>query len=188
MKVLFIRHGEPNYENVKKLNLVSYLGELTPLGISQAEKVADDERLKGSALIVSSPFTRALQTASIISRKTQIPLVVEPMFHEWLNDTTHLSTLDPVYGKAAYHEFLDNSCEHNSDCIYNWESASDVAKRAFAGMSKYHDMGYDKIIVVAHSVLIRIFGYSERDLQHCLIYEFEFDENSDYKGITPWKG
>ena len=188
MKVLLIRHGEPNYDNVTKLNLVSYLAELTPRGVSQAETVANDERLKNAELIVSSPFTRALQTASIISGKTKIPLTIEPLFHEWLEDTTHLFTLDSVYGKASYHEFLDHNHERTTDCIYNWESASNVAKRGFAGMKKYHEMGYKKIIVVAHAMFIRTFGYAEQKLPHCHIHEYEYNENSCYNGITPWKG
>ena len=188
MKILFVRHGEPCYDNVKRLNLVSYLGELTPRGISQAENVANDNRFLDAEIIISSPYTRALQTASIISRKTQIPLIVDAMFHEWLQDKSHISTLDPTYGKAAYHEFSDNEFEHNSNCVCNWESASELAKRAFEGMNKYYEMGYKKIIVVAHSVFIRTFGYSEPDLKHCEVYEYEFDKNSCYNGIVPWKG
>ena len=188
MKVLLIRHGEPNYKNVTNLNLVSYLAELTTLGVSQAENVANDERLNGAELIISSPFTRALQTASIISQKTQIPLTVEPLFHEWLEDKTHFFTLDPVYSKAAYHEFLDHNHEHTTDCVYNWENASNVGKRAFTGMKKYYENGYNKIIVVAHAMFIRTFGYTEQKLPHCHIYEYEFTENSCYNGIIPWKG
>ena len=40
MHILFIRHGEPSYDKVHDLSLVSYLGELTPDGIQQAKKVA----------------------------------------------------------------------------------------------------------------------------------------------------
>lgn len=187
VKVLLIRHGEPCYENVTNLNLVSYLAELTPIGISQANDVAEDERLQDAELIVSSPFTRALQTASIISRKTQIPLVVEPMFHEWLEDTSHLFTVDPNYGRASYHEFYDNNGERNNDCIYNWEAASDVAKRSFSGMKTYYKLGFKKIIVVAHAMFIRTFGYDKQEMPHCNVYEYEFDENSHYEGFTPWK-
>lgn len=188
MKVLLIRHGEPCYKNVTDLNLVSYVAELTPNGIAQAEKVADDERLQDADLIVASPFTRALQTAAIISRKTQIPLVVEPMFHEWLEDTSHLFTLDTKYGRAAYHEFYDNDFERNPDCIYNWEAASHVAQRAFTGMKEYYNAGYKKIIVVAHAMFIRTFGYNKQKLPYCNVYEYEFDENSHYEGFTPWRG
>lgn len=188
MKVLLIRHGEPNYKNVASLKLVSYLAELTPLGISQAENVSKDTRLKDSEIIVASPFTRALQTAAIISKNTNIPLIVEPMLHEWLEDTSHLFTLDMHYGRAAYHEFCDNNHERNLNCIYNWESASHVAERSFSVLKKYYDLGYEKIIVVAHAMLIRTFGYKKQEFPHCEIFEYDFDENSSYKGITPWTG
>ena len=111
MKILFIRHGEPNYENVTRLGLVSYLGELTKEGVMQAEKVSHDDRLKGAELIVSSPFTRALQTEAIISKNTGIPLTVEPAFHEWLADCAHTQTLDNEYSKLAYKEFCENNFE-----------------------------------------------------------------------------
>ena len=188
MDVLLIRHGEPRYDNVANLDLVAYLGELTPAGVCQAESAADDERLKDAELIVASPFTRALQTASIISRKTQIPLLVEPLFHEWLNDTSHLYTLDKTYGRAAYHEFYDNNCERTNECIYNWEAASHVADRSFRGMKKYYELGYKKIIVVTHAMIIRTFGYTEQDIPFCHIHEYTYDNNSSYKGIVPWKG
>lgn len=187
MKVLLIRHGEPCYENVRSLNLVSYVAELTPLGVAQAEEVANDVRLQDADLIVSSPFTRALQTAAIISRKTQIPLIVEPKFHEWLGDTSHIFTLSPKYGRDAYHEFYDNNFERNSTCIYNWESASHIAERAFSGMKEYYEMGYKKIIVVAHAMFIRTFGYDKQQIPHCCVYEYDFDENSHYKGFIPWR-
>ncbi|MBO5180071.1 MAG: histidine phosphatase family protein [Clostridia bacterium] len=187
MKVLFVRHGEPCYENVRSLNLVSYVADLTPLGVAQAENIADDDRLQDADLIVSSPFTRALQTASIISRKTQIPLAVEPHFHEWLEDTSHIFTLHPTYGNNSYKEFFDNNFERNSNCIYNWEAASHIAERAFPAMRKYYDKGYKKIIVVAHAMFMRTFGYDKQELPYCHVFEYEFDENSHYTGFTPWR-
>lgn len=37
---------------------------------------------------VSSPYTRALQTAAIISQKTNIDITVEMDLHEWMPDLT----------------------------------------------------------------------------------------------------
>ena len=109
------------------------------------------------------------------------------MFHEWLEDTSHIFTLDKTYGRAAYHEFYDNNYERNFDCIYNWENASHLANRAFTGMKKYYDMGYEKIIVVAHAMFIRTFGYTKQEFPYCHIFEYEFDDTSYFKGLFPMK-
>lgn len=182
MKLLMIRHGEPCYSNVKELNLVSYLGELTPSGVAQAETVANDERLQDADIIITSPFTRALQTAAIISRKTQIPLIVEPGLHEILMDLTHVNSLDEMYTDASYKEFVANNGVRSPDTKYSWESIESIVNRSYSAMKKY--LHYDKVIVVAHAVVIRTFGYSKQDFSYCEIYEREFDDNSRFENFV----
>lgn len=184
MKLLMIRHGEPCYSNVKELGLVSYLGELTPLGVAQAENVAQDERLQDADIIVASPFTRALQTAAIISRVTQIPLKVEPAFHEIVLDTKHRFTLEESYTKSSYKEFVMKKGVRDSECKYRWESLEDIANRAYPAMQEY--LSYDKVIVVAHAALIRTFGYQEQGFPYCEVFEREFDENSKFENFVAW--
>ena len=184
MKLLMIRHGEPRYDNVKELNLVSYLGELTPAGVAQAEAVADDERLQDADIIISSPFTRALQTAAIISRKTQIPLIVETAFHEILLDTAHQCTVSEEYTRISYCDFVLNKGIRDTSLEYRWESLEHIVNRAYPAMKKY--LNYDKVIVVAHATLIRTFGYQEQGFPYCGIFEREFDENSSFEGFVAW--
>lgn len=188
MHILFIRHGEPSYDKVHDLSLVSYLGELTPDGIQQAKKVASDRRVCEAQLIVCSPFTRALQTAAIISRETLLPIAVEPGLHEWLADKSHQLTLDPEYGKASYHEFVDHNGIRDESCIYNWESAEEIAARAYPVMEKYRKLGYKKIVVVAHAMLIRTFGYQEQQFPYCGTYPLIFNQHTKYNGFVPWNG
>ena len=59
---------------------------LSEKGIHQAEMTAIDDRLKSAELIISSPYTRALQTASIISRETGLKICVEVDLREWEPD------------------------------------------------------------------------------------------------------
>lgn len=184
MKLLMIRHGEPRYDNVRDLGLVSYLGELTPAGVEQAEAVADDERLQDADIIISSPFTRALQTASIISRKTGIPLTVEPAFHEILLDTKHELTTSEIYTRNSYKEFAAQNGIRDDETLYDWESLEQIVNRAYPAMKKY--LHYNKVIVVAHATLIRTFGYKEQGFPYCGIFECEFDESSECKGFVTW--
>lgn len=185
MKLLMIRHGEPCYANVKELNLLSYLGELTPLGVAQAEKVAKDDRLKDADIIIASPFTRALQTAAIISRITGIPLTVEPALHEILLDTEHEFTLDEKYVRASDKEFYRKNGKRDCETKYRWEEAQHIAERAYLVIKKY--LNCKKVIVVSHATLIRTFGYKERKYPYCGIFEREFDENSEFENFVAWK-
>ena len=68
MKVVLIRHGEPRYDEVIKRGYIGQgydLGKLTGRGVKQAINVSSSFRLDDAELIVSSPYTRALQTACL---------------------------------------------------------------------------------------------------------------------------
>lgn len=56
-------------------------------------------------------------------------------------------------------EIIKCKGEWNTECKYQWESFSSVGKRAFNTIKKY--LGYKKVIVVAHGVLMRRFVYKE---------------------------
>lgn len=58
------------------------MAPLTELGIKQAEEVSLSPLLEGCQVIVSSPYTRALQTAAIISKNTGLNIKVEVDIHE----------------------------------------------------------------------------------------------------------
>ena len=52
------------------------MAQLTENGILLAEKASFDQRLDHAEIIVSSPYTRALQTAAIISKNRQLNIKV----------------------------------------------------------------------------------------------------------------
>lgn len=68
-----VRHGEAVYDHMLENGFWGFGRDFAPLsekGKEQAEITAKDVRLKSAEFIVSSPYTRALQTAQIISRET----------------------------------------------------------------------------------------------------------------------
>ena len=64
MRILFIRHGEPDYEN----------DCLTPIGVRQAEAAAQRLEREGIREIYSSPNGRAFQTAQCTARLLGLPV------------------------------------------------------------------------------------------------------------------
>ncbi len=91
MKIIFIRHGEPDKTEVDKRGFIGQgrdMAHLTELGVKQAEMVSLNPLLKGGQVIVSSPYTRALQTAAIISKNTGLDIKVEVDIHEFIPDKT----------------------------------------------------------------------------------------------------
>ena len=181
MKIVFIRHGEPDYSYVAYKGFIGHgidLAHLTNEGEKQARKAAENSKLNGIELILSSPYTRALQTAAIISRHRNIEIKIELDLHEWLPDLTYtFSTEDAVI--QAVELLISNKglCPANSYVQY--EELSGVFERANKCLLKY--VSYDKIAVVAHSTLIRQFNYNKR-LPFCGISEVEYDENYQWCG------
>lgn len=72
MRIIFVRHGEPNYEQ----------DCLTPLGRVQAEAAAERLRGEGIEAIYSSPMGRAMQTAQATARVLGLRVQVLPFLHE----------------------------------------------------------------------------------------------------------
>ena len=89
MKIVFIRHGEPDKTGVDNRGFIGQgrdMAPLTELGIKQAEDVSLNPLLEGCQVILSSPYTRALQTAAIISKNTGLDIKVEIDIHEFIPD------------------------------------------------------------------------------------------------------
>ncbi len=183
MKLILIRHGEPTYDDVTERHYPGFgrdLAKLTPLGREQAEAVACDRRLDGAQLILSSPYTRALQTAAVISRRTSLPIEVETGLHEWLPDTT-FRYLDVEQVQRASEERIRCLGKHTGACRYQWEEPEHVAERAYRCLRKY--LQYDKVIVVTHYVVMSQFRF-DKNLGFCGILEIDFDENFQWPGFT----
>lgn len=181
MKIIFIRHGEPNYNDCDKRNFIGQGREFAPLtdnGILQAEKVAKSKSLCGAELIVSSPYTRALQTAAIISRHTQLPLCVETDLHELIPDKSF-----DYKGKNDFEFLLNEFCKNKGfpdpNSKYKWETIDDIISRTSNVLSKYNN--YKKIIVVSHGGVIRRY-VGKKEIEFCKPYEVEYNQNFNFFG------
>ena len=160
MKINFIRHGQPDYSNIKNTDPI-YFSNLAPLtnnGIQQANDINLTE-LKDAKIIISSPYTRALQTASIISLNLNKQIIVEPLLHEWLPDKTFDSKVLDFY---KYNEaFIKN------EFVYNFETNAEMKNRLEKVIDKYVDV-YDNIIIVGHQRLFA--SLIDKQLKYCEVF------------------
>ena len=180
-KLILIRHGEPDYSLVKARNFKGNgldLAQLTPRGIEQATAASKDKRLEGASIIVSSPYTRALQTAAIISKERSLDISIEVDIHEWVPDLT-FNNISDVEVNTASEECISYKGEYTDDNIRKWERISVVANRAFKGLEKY--LSYEKIIVVSHGVVMRQFKY-HNEIPYCGIIEVDFCKDFKWCG------
>jgi broad specificity phosphatase PhoE len=168
-KFILIRHGEPRYDEVIERGYVGMgyeFGKLTENGVFQAEMRAKDPLLKDAEIIISSPYTRALQTAAIISRLTNIPLTVENDLHEWMPDTKFI--YDYEIG-PVFKEYFEAKGVRNLGHKYRWESYADVKKRVELTLIKYKE--YKKVIVVCHGIVMSSLTRFDDIIEHCGVRE-----------------
>lgn len=102
MRIVFVRHGEPNYEK----------DCLTPLGHRQAEAAARRLEEEGIEAIYSSPFGRALETAQAASDHLGVgPVRILDFMHEIYWGSTD--------GQPVYHGG------------HPWEIADELARQGY---------------------------------------------------------
>lgn len=176
MQVIFIRHGEPDLEQADRRGFIGMgrdMAPLTELGREQAKKAAQDPRLAGAQLIVSSPYTRALQTAAEVSRQTGLEIRVEVDLHEMIPDKT-FQVKGAEENHALHLDFIQCQGEYPAGERRKWETVSEGAARTRRVLDRYLEMGYDKIIVAAHGGVIRRYT-GELDIAYCGISQMEYN-------------
>ena len=158
-----VRHGEPTYKPIDERKFIGYGRDLAPLtenGIKGVKETAKDDRLKNCEIIVSSPYTRALQTAAILSKELGIDLEVDVDLHEWIPDIInfqHKTTQDCIDLNKDFE--LYNGIPPENE-IKVWETDESMKRRMSNVLEKY--ITYKKVIVVSHGMLMRTVKYQEK--------------------------
>ena len=168
-----VRHGQADYSLCDERGYPGFGRDLAPLskeGVRQAEQTARDPRLKDAQMIVSSPYTRALQTAAIISRVTGVPLAVEMDLHEWLPDLTfRYSTGEESVAQSKAFDANRGKCP---DDAHPYESLEQIRARMVRVRDKY--ASYDKVVLVGHGMALRSIAPAGR-IRPAEIVEFTYE-------------
>ncbi|AKP68309.1 histidine phosphatase family protein [Companilactobacillus ginsenosidimutans] len=175
MKVYLIRHSEPDYSQVDSANLVGHgrdLSHLSERGIALAETTSHNPIFEKVQIIVSSPYTRALQTAAELIKNNHIPLQVELGLMEWQPDKSGKLLKSASDAELAHREFLKNNGKSNPNYPLPYESRSEIIERVNAIFAEY-SRNYSCIACVTHGVVIRQFLNLE-NINYCEIHEYEY--------------
>lgn len=176
-----VRHGETDWNAQGRLQGSRDI-PLNRTGILQAK--ACSEHLKSSAwdFIITSPLTRAKDTAEIINGKLNVPLIVMDEF------------MEQHFGDAEGMTLADRRAIFPDKKYPNQEPKSSFNQRLMAGIHKINDQfANSRILLVAHGAVIdsilSAFSESEKngrlELQNGCISHIHFDQdNWQVKGIN----
>lgn len=168
----FVRHGETDdsQRNTKIFQGFGVnLAGLSERGIAQIEESARDPRLSGADIILCSRYTRAVQTAAILSKELGTGIAIETGLHEWLANQNYIYEDDETAGRA-WREYCAFGGTHSSETQL-WEEAPAVRKRIIHVLEKYASL--KKVIVACHGMAIQaVTGGGHPDFGEIRAFDF----------------
>jgi glucosyl-3-phosphoglycerate phosphatase len=88
--VHLIRHGQSTFNaafDLERVDPLHFDARLTPLGHAQVTMAREAAQREAYELIVTSPFTRAIETTLGLFDDPGLPILVEALHREWLNSS-----------------------------------------------------------------------------------------------------
>ncbi len=146
MKILFVRHGQTDLNNPRRMQGISDL-ELNEIGINQAEIVRNILEKYNIDFIIVSPLKRAIQTAQIINTNMHKKIIIDKRIIEM--------NYGLLEGKKYLPDYWDMDYDYKS---INGENISDFQERIYNFIDEIK-VKYPKktILIVAHRRCIKNF-------------------------------
>ncbi|GAA4861052.1 histidine phosphatase family protein [Paenibacillus vulneris] len=168
-----VRHGEPDWGLKEEKQLQGAMRDFVPLtatGVLQAEKVMNcHPYLRECDLILSSPYTRALQTAAIMNRTLGKPLQVEFDLYEWTPDQWEAASADEIH-ELWKDYMLHDGCWPEGETRL-WETKASLWSRINGVLARYES--YSNVVVVCHGMVIStLLGLASTEIELCGVYEY----------------
>ncbi len=168
-KIFIVRHGQTE-ANVKKV-FQDDTDQLTDLGREQAEHFAHHAVELAPEVIITSTMDRALETASIVQKETQVPLEKCDALREYMLPT---SLVNKPYNSKESLDFHDELYKNidNPDWRYTDEdNYKDLHVRSQEIMDMLTQRTEKRIMLVSHGAFISI-------LLNTMMYEGELAPTS----------
>lgn len=156
MHVYLVRHGETFLAGAGIHQ--SPNSPLSPRGKEQSETVAESLRVVNPSLILSSGYTRAVETARVIGLHAGKPTQVHELFYEVIRPSSlyHKRLLSLATFRYVLYSFLNrnNPTWHYEDA----ENYHDLCERARKARVHLESLAtkQSSVIVVSHAVFIRV--------------------------------
>ncbi len=153
-----MRHGQADFGLADERRLRGAVRELVPLtelGRQQVHARIEELRALRPECMLSSPLTRSLQSAAIVSLGLGQPLTVEFDLYEWIPDLTFTLDLQEA-SRAAFREAQSLGGEWPPGEQRDWEPYSSVRRRVGAVLERY--LHLQRVLVVCHSVVTIAMG------------------------------
>ncbi len=167
MNIYFIRHAEPDYSEVKETDPYTF-GILSPLskrGVEMAKELRN-KLPKNNCIIISSPYVRALQTASIFAEGHDV--IIERQLHEWFPAKKFDITVEEYFGRDVIYK---DRYRRNLDVDFlDIETKDEMVERVSNVLEKYKNETKD-IYIFAHSRLFAVYleslGIEDKHMDFC---------------------
>lgn len=172
--IYFVRHGESE-ANVKKIASGSEFDvAITDKGRMQAKQAGEELKSKNIQLIISSPLSRAIETATIIAETIGYnpkKILTSPYFVE-RNFGIYSKGPDEEYLKAAISDSLHESVE----------TVEAMHSRITEGLDWLKGLHENTILLVSHGGANRILRLIHQDFPLSHMYKIDrFPNGSIYK-------
>lgn len=153
--VYFVRHGQ----TLKNTQHIHQGPEepLTAVGTQQAHAVAAVLQEKGIDALISSPFTRAVETASVIGEALSLPIIQSAAVQEFRRPNV-------LYGRSHYSLasawYVWQLFWHRHDPRWNNDGAEnmyDIRNRILDTRRLVRETDGERIAIISHAIFIDMF-------------------------------
>lgn len=157
-RAFLVRHGEADYDKLASFTPVYEgarrdLAPLTERGIAQVRATAEGLRAVRPALVVSSPYTRTLQTAALLAGGLGCELRVDPALHDWLPVRDGRIPVTAAAVRRATEEYELWRATGVLPADRHWETDAEMAQRLTAAVARHTASG--PLVVVSHEAVIK---------------------------------
>lgn len=167
MRIYVARHTQTNYNVEGKLNSDPSIDvQLTELGVTQAQDLAQKLSQEKFEIIYISELPRTKQTAEYVNRYHHVPMVVDGR----LNDNASGFEGRPTQEYLAAFHSSDNGWHAKFN---DGESLAEARSRAEDFLSELRTKPYKAVLIVTHGYIVEsIYG---------ILHELGHEEASAYK-------